>query len=386
MKLERKVVPFFKPSIDDNDISAVVDILKSGWLSMGEKTILFEKKFCELIGSKNCIAVNSGTSALHIILDAMGIGAGDEVVIPANTFIATAEAVEYVGAKPVLADIDRKTFNISIESLKENISSKTKAIIPVHIAGQSCEMDEILELASENNLKVVDDAAHSLPTKYKGKFIGTISDASAFSFYATKPLMTGEGGMVTTENDDLAEIIRLKRLHGINKDAWNRYSDKGKWEYDVKTLGYKYNPTDIASAMGLSQLEKFELLNRQRKDIAERYSMNFRDCKLLEIPYITDYSTHSWHLYIVKLRTELLRINRDTVIEKLIENGIHPSVHFIPIYRFSFYKDDLTVDMFPNTEYNFQRIISLPVYPSLAGEDVDYVSDVLIDILRNNLK
>ena len=378
-------IPFHKPYITEEEIRGVVDSLKNGWITMGRKTMEFENRFREYIGCRNAVAVNSCTAALHLALRVIGLREGDEVIIPTTTFVATAEVVIYFGAKPVLVDIEPDTHLIDVEKIEEKITPKTKAIMPVHFSGQPADMDEIMEIAKKYNLYVVEDAAHALPAWYKGVKVGTIGDITAFSFYATKTLTTGEGGMATTDNDEWAERMRLLRLHGISKDAWKRYSKEGSWEYDVLENGYKYNTTDINAAIGLAQLKKLEWMWEQRRRIAERYSEAFGSCDEFILYRIKEDRVSSWHLYPLKLNLEALRISRDQFIEELKERGIGTSVHFIPLYRFSYYKKlGYNAGDFPNSEWVFERIISLPIFPGMSEEEVDYVIENVIDIAKKN--
>jgi len=253
--MNRKI-PFHIPSIGEEEIAELVDTLRNGWLTTGPKTKQFEKDFAAFVGAKHAVAVNSATSGLHLALEALGVRAGDEVIIPTYTFTATGEVVTYLGARPVLADVRRDTFNLDATTIEPLITPRTKAIIPVHVAGQMCDMDPILELARRHELRVLDDAAHTLPATYKGRSVGTMGDASVFSFYATKTITTGEGGMVTTDREDLASRMRQMSLHGLSGNAWNRYGDKGSWYYEVLEFGFKYNMTDIAAALGIHQLRR----------------------------------------------------------------------------------------------------------------------------------
>jgi len=379
-------IPFHKPYITDDEINGVVESLKNGWLTMGKKTIEFENRFNEYIGSKHSIAVNSCTAGLHLALRVIGIKEGDEVIVPSTTFVATAEVVNYFKAKPVLVDVERDTHLIDVEKIEEAITPKTKAIMPVHFSGQPADMDEILEIARRYNLYVIEDAAHSLPAWYKEKKIGTIGDLTAFSFYATKTLATGEGGMITTDNDEWAEKLKILRLHGISKDAWKRYSKEGSWEYDVIDNGYKYNTTDINSAIGLAQLNKLEWMWGRRKEIAEKYDEAFKDLEEVHLYKIKPDRVSAYHLYPLKLNLEVLKINRNQFIELLKERGIGTSVHFIPLYRFTYYKNNFNYEGkdFPNSEWIFKRVVSLPIYPSLTEQEVSYIIGNIIDILKRN--
>jgi len=377
-------IPFHKPYITEEEIEGVVDSLKNGWLTMGKKTIEFEERFKAYIGSQHAVAVNSCTAALHLALRVIGIKEGDEVIVPTTTFVATAEVVNYFNAKPVLVDVERDTHLIDVEKIEEKITKRTRAIIPVHFSGQPADMDPIMELAKKYNLFVVEDAAHALPAWYKGRKIGTIGDITAFSFYATKTITTGEGGMATTDNPEWAERMRILRLHGISKDAWKRYTKEGSWEYDVLENGYKYNTTDINAALGLAQLKKADWLWERRKYIAERYNEVFKDYKELILYKVKEDRTSSWHLYPLKLNLEALKIDRNGFIGELKKRGIGTSVHFIPLYRFTYYKERFgyTPQEFPNSEWVFERVLSLPIYPGMSEEEIDYVIENVVDIVK----
>jgi len=381
-------IPFHKPLIGEDEKREIMDALDKGWITMGKKTMEFEKNFREYIGAGNAIAVNSCTAALHLALRVIGLEEGDEVLVPAVTFVATAEVVNYFRAKPVFVDVDPNTGLIDIKDLEKKITDKTKVIIPVHYSGQPCDMDEILEIARERNLLVIEDAAHALPAWYRGKKVGTIGDITAFSFYATKTLATGEGGMATTENENWAEKMRILRLHGISKDAWKRYTKEGSWEYDVLDNGYKYNMTDLNAALGLAQLRKLEEMWQKRVSIAEKYSEAFSQLEVL-IPYpVKSDRVSSWHLYPLRLNLNTLSIDRNRFIEELKRRGISVSVHFIPLYRFSYYRKYLgdVSSAFPGSEEFFQSEISLPIYPSMTDEEVSYVIDNVISIAKENMR
>lgn len=378
---QKMEIPFHRPSISEEEIQAVVDAMRSGWITMGPVTGDFEAEFASFVGMPYGIAVNSGTAALHCALDVLGLCAGDEVILPANTFVATSEVVEYFRARPVLVDVEKSTHNISPGKIREAIGPRTRAIIPVHFAGQPCDMDEITDIAREHNLEVIDDAAHSLPSRYKGKMIGSISDMTCFSFYATKPLTTGEGGMIVTADKTRAEKLKSLRLHGMARDAWKRYQKGGRWQYDVVRLGYKYNTTDMNAAMGIVQLKRQNSMVAARTQIAEAYSAAFNDTESL-VPYqIKDDRESSWHLYPLKLQPDALTINRDRFIEELTIRGVGTSVHFIPLYRFSCYKDrDFRISDFPGTEWIYEREISLPIYPDMTSDETAYVIQSVLDI------
>lgn len=377
-------IPFHKPYITDEEIAEVVDSLKSGWITMGPKTIKFEEEFGLYIDSKHAIAVNSCTAALHLALKAIDLKPNDEVIIPTMTFTATGEVVCYFGAEPIIVDVEKDTHNINVSLIEKAITPKTKAIIPVHFAGQPCDMDIIMQLAKSYQLRVIEDAAHSLPAWYKDTKIGMISDMTCFSFYATKTLATGEGGMVTTENDEWAEKIKILRLHGISKDAWKRYTNEGSWYYEVVEAGYKYNMTDIQAALGLAQLKKVELMWEMRKEIAQKYTKAFEHLEEIITPYTKPDRKTAWHLYVIKLNLDALKIDRNKFIEELKQRGISASVHFIPLHRHPFYKNTFgyIVKDFPDAEWIYERIISLPIYPGMTDEDVDSVIESTEDVCK----
>jgi perosamine synthetase len=335
---------------------------------MGPKTVEFEEKFKSFIGSSETVSMNSATAALHLSLKAIGLKRDDEVILPTNTFVATAEVVTYFDAIPVLCDIEETTHNIDVSKIEALITSKTKAIIPVHFAGQPCDMDEIYKIAKQYNLKIIEDAAHAIPSSYKGVKIGALqmSDITCFSFYATKTLSTGEGGMATTNHRDYAKNISINRLHGISKDVWDRYSGGG-WEYDIVDNGNKYNSTDINAALGLSQLKKLEWMRDKRAAISQKYDEAFKG--KIESLYIKEDRKTSYHLYVVKVN------NRDELYQKLKEKGIGTSVHFIPIHKHSYYQKTYHYDDkdYPIANEVFSKSLSLPIYPDLSNGDVDYI-------------
>jgi len=372
-------IPFHKTHTTEEEIDAATEAIKSGWLTMGPKTVEFENKFKEYIGSSEAVSMNSATAALHLALKAIGLKRGDEVIVPTNTFVATAEVVTYFDAIPVLCDIEEDTHNIDVSKIEALITEKTKAIIPVHFAGQPCDMDEIYELADKYNLKIIEDAAHAIPSSYKGVKIGNLekSDITCFSFYATKTLSTGEGGMATTNNAAYAKSMKINRLHGISKDAWDRYTAKGSWFYEIVDNGNKYNTTDINAAIGLVQLKKQEILREKRANIAKKYNEAFKDNEKIILPFVKEDRETSWHLYVIKIP------NRDDAIEKLKEEGVGCSVHFIPIHKHPYYKNRYG---YKDTDYPiansvFKRSLSLPIYPDMSDEEVDYVIEKVKEIV-----
>ena len=370
-----RFLPFHQPSIEDEEIQEVVDTLKSGWITTGPKTKLFEKKFQEYIGCKHAIAVSSCTAGLHLALVAAGVGQGDEVITTPYTFATTGEVIIQIGAKPVFVDIEEDGFNIDVTKIPEAITPETKAIIPIHFAGEPCDMDEIMKIAQENNLFVIEDAAHAVGAEYKGKKIGNIGDVTVFSFYATKNLTTGEGGMVTTNNDELAEKIRLLSLHGISKDAWKRYTAEGSWYYEILYAGYKYNMTDIQASLGIHQLNKLEKFLSIRQKYAQRYSSAFADVSEIKTPPVNHHVRHAWHLYVIRLNSASLSIDRKQFIEALKAENIGSSVHFIPLHLHPYYKKKYGYKQgdYPNSEQVYSRVISLPLFPKMADADLEDV-------------
>lgn len=380
----KEFLPYNLPFIEDEEIQAVVECLKSNWVTKGPKTLEFEQRFAQYVGAKHAVAVNSCTAGLHTSLVAAGIGTGDEVITTPMTFASSANVIIHCGARPVFVDIDPETMNIDPAKIEEKITPRTKAIIPVHMAGLPCEMDKILAIARRHNLFVLEDAAHAVYTQYKGKMVGTIGDATAFSFYATKNLMTGEGGMITTDNDELADKMRKYSLHGMSRNAWNRYSAKGSWFYEIEFPGYKYNMTDIQAALGLAQLSKLGFMQTIREVIAERYNEAFSKMPELEIPVKRDYARPAWHLYIIKLNLERIKVDRAEFIEMLKEENIGTSVHFIPVHFHPYYRDTFGYQRgdFPQAEGVFDRIISLPLYPRMSETDVQDVINAVERIIE----
>jgi dTDP-4-amino-4,6-dideoxygalactose transaminase len=378
-------LPFALPDIGEEEINEVVHALKSGWVTTGPKTKQFEADFIQYLGGGlEAVSVNSATAGLHLALDAIGIKEGDEVITTPYTFTATAEVIRYLGAHPVFVDIDPTTFNINADKIEEKITSKTKAIVPVHFAGLACEMDKILAIAKKHNLKVVEDAAHSLPTRYNNKVIGQLeSDFTVFSFYATKTITTGEGGMIVTKDAELAKRCRTMRLHGINRDAFDRYtSKKPAWYYEVVAPGFKYNLTDIASALGIHQLKKADRFQKRREEMAMKYNKELQGLDLVFPPQAKAGDLHSWHLYVLRLGKSIT-INRDDFIQKMADLGIGTSVHFIPLHLQPYWKETykLSPSDFPNALANYERAVSLPLYTKMTDADQDRVIKAVKQIL-----
>lgn len=378
-------LPFALPDICEDEINEVLDSLRSGWLTTGPKTKRFEDDFASFVGNGcEAIAVNSATAGLHLALEAVGISQGDEVITTPYTFTATAEVIRYLGADPVLVDIDAATFNIDASKIEAAITSRTKAIVPVHFAGLSCDMQAILSIAHKHNLKVIEDAAHALPTTCNGKLIGALeSDAAVFSFYATKTITTGEGGMVVTRCPELAKRCRVMRLHGISRDAFDRYtSTKPAWHYEVVAPGFKYNMTDIAASLGIHQLKKAKAFQQKRSQMAARYDSAFYGLPLTPPSHAPDSNTHAWHLYVIRLADEA-PVKRDQFIELMAEKGIGCSVHFIPLYLHPYWRDlyGLKPEDFPNAQRGFEQAVSLPLYTKMTEDDQQRVIQAVKEIL-----
>ncbi|NHZ79727.1 aminotransferase class I/II-fold pyridoxal phosphate-dependent enzyme [Massilia sp. CCM 8695] len=378
-------LPFALPDIGDEEIAAVVECLRSGWVTTGPRTRQFEHDFAAYLGGGlEAISVNSATAGLHLALEALGIGPGDEVIVPTLTFTATAEVVHYLGAHPVLVDADPDTLNLDLAAVEAAIGPRTRAIIPVHYAGLACDMDGVLALAAAFQLKVVEDAAHAFPTRYKGRLVGTLaSDATVFSFYANKTMTTGEGGMVVTRDANLARRVRLMRIHGISQDAFDRYTSRTPaWFYDVVAAGFKYNLTDLASAMGIEQLRKIDRFLLRRQQLAQAYASGLQCLPLRLPPVPAPGSSHAWHLYVVRLEPGA-RLGRDELIARLSERGIGTSVHFIPLHRHPFWRDScrLSPEQFPVAEASFGCMLSLPLYTRMSDADQQRIIDTLSELL-----
>lgn len=378
-----RFISFHLPLIEADDIDSVLEVLRSGWITTGPKVAQFEREFASYLGCSHAVAVSSGTAALHLALDAIGLGPNDEVLLPTLTFAATSEAVIYFQARPVLIDSEPGTFNIDPNRLERAITRQSRAIVPVHFAGHPCQMARIAEIAAQHRLAVIEDAAHALPAADHGQMVGTIGDITCFSFYATKTITTGEGGMATTRNSDYADRMRMMRLHGISKDAWKRYTAEGSWRYDIQAPGFKYNLTDLQAALGISQLAKCDSMWERRLALAERYTTALGSLEAFQLPQAQPGIRHAWHLFVVLVNPGVLRIHRDQVIEELRQRGIGTSVHFIPLHLHPYYRrrwgykpGDL-----PVAEDYGDRCISLPLYPAMSEADVDTVVDALADVV-----
>lgn len=375
-------LPFHQPSIGNEEIQEIIATLKSGWITTGPRTKLFEERFREYIGCQYAIAVNSCTAGLHLALVAAGVGPGDEVITTPYTFAATGEVIIQVGARPVFVDIEADSLNIDPAAIERAITAKTKAIIPVHIAGLPCRMAEIMDIAERHHLVVIEDAAHAFAAEYRGRKIGNIGHITAFSFYATKNLTTGEGGMVTTNDPEYAEKMRLLSLHGLSKDAWKRYSAEGSWYYEIVHAGYKYNMSDIQAALGLQQLKKIGSFQQIRESYATKYNVAFQNTAELILPHQTVDSKHAWHLYILRLKLESMHITRSQFIQELHRRQIGTSVHFIPLHLHPYYKRNFVFDQpLRHAENAYEQAVSLPLYPAMSERDVEDVVQAIYNIL-----
>ena len=380
-------LPFALPEIGDEEIAEVVDTLKSGWVTTGPKARRFEADFSTFLGDDklHSIAVNSATAGLHLALEALGIGPGDEVITTTHTFTATAEVVRYLGADVKLVDIDPATLNIDPAAVEAAITPRTRLIMPVHYAGLAADMPAILALARRHGLKVVEDAAHALPTTSDGQLVGTLaSDATVFSFYANKTITTGEGGMLVTRDAALAQRARVMRLHGMNRDAFDRFTSKvPSWYYEVVAPGFKYNLSDIAAALGIHQLRRVQAFQQRREQIAALYDTGLAGLPVIPAPRAPAGQTHAWHLYVLRLADDA-GIERDRFIERLFEAGIGCSVHYIPLHLHPYWRDRYRLDaaMFPHSQHAYERMVSLPLYTRMSDADVQRVVQAVHRVLR----
>lgn len=377
--MAEEFLQYNQPSIEEDEIREVVDTLKSGWLTMGPKTIKFEQMISEYTEARHAITVNSCTAALHLSLVALGVGHNDEVITTPYTFAATGNVIINAGAKPVFVDIKRDTYNIDPEKIEEKITPNTKAIIPVHYAGQACDIEAIMDIAEDKGLFVIEDAAHAIGSEYEGKKIGSYGTTTCFSFYATKNMTTGEGGAITTDDDSIADRLRALRLHGISKDAWNRYSEKGKWRYEINDAGWKYNMTDIQASLGMCQIKKLDRFIETRREYANIYNASLSELKGVIAPFEDPRSKHIYHLYPLLIE----EYDRDEFIEDMHKRNIGCSVHFIPLHLHPLYRSmGFKQGDYPNAEWVYEREVSLPLYPKMTVKEIDRVLDSVSDILQ----
>ncbi len=381
-------IPFARPDITQAEIDAVVETLRSLWITTGPRARQFEEEFAARIGSRHAVAVSSCTAGLHLSLKTAGVGAGDEVITTPYTFTASAAAILHAGARPVLADVERDTANLDPAAAEAAVTSRTRAILPVHIAGHPCAMDEIGDLARRHRLTVIEDAAHALPASYRGRAVGTISPMTVFSFHATKNLTTGEGGMVTTDDDGLNDRLSILGYHGMSRDGQKRYTARGSWSYEIVEDGFKYNLPDLQAALGLVQLRRLDEMQAARLKIVEAYQAAFKDVKGLIVPETRPEAGHAWHLYILRLDTKALTIDRDRFIEELTRLGVGVSVHFIPLGHHPLYRKALGIGPhdFPVAEEIYRSSLSLPLYPSLARAEVECVIQTVLSVARGHMR
>jgi perosamine synthetase len=379
-------IPFHVPLIGPPEIREVTASLRSGWLTTGPRVHRFEERLRRRVGAAHAVAVNSCTAALHLSLAAAGVRPGDEVVTSPYTFAATGEAILYLGARPVFADIEPESLNLDPRAVERALTPRTRAIVPVHIAGLPCDMDALNALARRRRAMVIEDAAHALGARLGRRAVGGLSDMTCFSFYATKNLTTGEGGMITTDDPRLAQRVRRLSLHGLSRDAWKRYTRRGTWRYDVVEIGYKYNMTDLAAALGLAQLGRFASMQRIRARLAQRYRRLLAGSDAFDLPATGRGVTHAWHLFILRLRPGVLRLDRDRLIEELRRRGIGTSVHFLPLHLHSVYRRTFghRPGDFPHTEAESARAVSLPLHPALSHAQQDRIVDALLDLARRH--
>jgi len=382
-----KNIPFCKVTCNNNELEYIKKVLKSGWLTTGNITFEFEKKFSEFVGAQYACAVNSCTSALHLGLESLGIGVGDKVIVPSMTFTASAEVVRYLGADPIICDVAPHTRILTPEILEQTIikNPAAKAVIIVHFGGYPADINKIKTICDRHGISILEDAAHAFPTKLGDKYVGSLGDSTCFSFYANKTITTGEGGMFVTKSQSIYERVKLMRLHGINKDVWSRYKNtQASWEYDVIQPGFKYNMPDILSAIGLAQLEQASKFRNKRQRIAELYYKNLSDCSNITLPMVDiPYQNHSWHLFPIMINKKA-PFTRNEFISEMSKFGIGLSVHYKPLHRMTYYKQkyNLKVKEFPNSEDIWKRTVSLPIYPALSREDIAFIIKKAKDLLN----
>jgi perosamine synthetase len=383
-------LPFARPSITAAERAAVLAVLDSGWLTTGPQTKEFEARFAEKVGSRHAIALNSATAALHLALEALGVSPGDEVIVPTWTFAASAEVVVYRGAVPILVDVDAESLNATPAAIEAAVTARTKAVIAVHFGGRPMEIADLVARLDRLGIPVVEDSAHAFPSRIPsldGRYAGTIGRVGAYSFYATKTITTGEGGMLVTDDDAVADRVRLMSLHGISRHAWNRYTAAGSWAYEIEDAGFKYNMTDLAAALGIAQLGRAEELLAARIALRNGYVQRFSDAGLLDVVELPDDAadgSHAWHLFVVRLRLDRLKVGRDQVMDALRDRGIGASVHFIPLHLHPYYRrrPETTPHDLSVATREFERVISLPLWPGLTGADLDRVVGAFCEILE----
>ncbi len=392
----KRFVQFHQSYIQQGEIKEVVDTLKSGWITTGPRTKRFEEDFKKYIGCRHAIGLNSCTAGLHLSLAALNIGEGDEVITTPITFPATANVIIHQKATPVFVDVKMDTLNIDVSKIEEKITPKTKAIMPVHFAGHPCDMGKIMDIAMRNKLFVIEDAAHAIESEYNGKKVGNIGDFTSFSFYATKNITTGEGGMLTTNNDELAEKARMMSLHGISKDAWKRYGKEGFQHWELFYPGFKYNMFDIQAAIGIHQIKKIEGFLKIRKKYVDMYNEAFENISEIVPLKVKGNIKHAYHLYVIIIKTEELNADRDEIMSEIQNNGVGVGVHFRTLHLQPYFQNKSPIrpplpkggrggferGMFPVAEYASDRVISLPLYPKMSVSDVKYVIKVVKEVIE----
>lgn len=376
---------FSPPFIGPEEIAEVVDTLRSDWITTGPKTSQFEAEFAEYVGTHAALALSSATDAMQVALAAPGVKPGDEVITTSMTFCSTVHVIERLGARPVLVDVEPDTLCIDPAGVERTLTPRTRGLLPVHLYGHPCDMDPLLALAAQRGLFLLEDAAHALPARYKGRFVGTIGTATAFSFYATKNITTGEGGMLTAE-PELISRARKWSLHGMSRDAHDRYTAKGSWFYEVVEAGFKCNMTDIQASLGLQQLRKLDRFQARRREVVRRYNLAFSGCPELQVPTERPDVESAWHVYALRLNLETLTIDRGRFIEEMHARNIGTSVHFIPIHLHRYYRDKhgFAENDFPVALSNYHRLVSLPLHPRLTDADVDEVIDAVHSVIKKH--
>lgn len=391
MQHRTEFLPFALPDTDETELEQIKEVLDSGWITTGRKTKQFEAEFSAKVKARHGIAVNSCTAAMHLALEAIGLQRGDEVITSPYTFAATAEVVRYFDARPVFVDVDSHDLNIQPELVAAAVTPRTRAVVPIHIGGLPAELDSIYDTAARKNLAVIEDAAHAFPSMYRDKMIGQqmrpdVRSAVCFSFYATKTITTGEGGMICSDDDELADRCRIMALHGISRDAWKRYTVEGSWYYEIIAPGYKYNMTDVTAAMGLAQLAKAERMWQRRLQIAAQYNQAFAMQPELEIPHNAPHTQHAWHLYTLRLNLDRLKIDRSAFMDELKAHKIGASVHFIPLHIHPYYRETYgyAPHDFPVAYREYLREVSLPIYSRMTDRDTQDVISAVLEIVERN--
>lgn len=380
-----EILPFHQSFIGDEEVKEIIQTLNSGWLTTGLKTKLFEKTFADYIGCKHAIGLNSCTAGLHLSVVVSDISSGDEVITSPVTFPATTNVIIHQNAKPVFVDVEPETLNMNCSEIESKINNNTKAIMPVHFAGHPCDMDTIMALAQKHNLTVIEDAAHALESKYQDKKVGSTGNLTSFSFYATKNITTGEGGMLTTNDDKLAEKLRILSLHGISKNAWERYGKDGFQHWELLMPGYKYNMFDLQASLGIHQIKKVESFLSRRVQIVKKYNDAFEKIEEIQLLKPEPNIKHAHHLYVIVIKIENLKVSRDEVLNEIQKRGIGVAVHFRSLHLQHYFKQHFNYKkgMFPQAEYLSDRVISLPLYPKMTDEDVSRVIETVLGVLHS---